>query len=435
MTELLRIPDPEMTNLLSAFGNHEGKALLLSFMETDIPRRAPELRGVMREIQGINPVWIPSSKLAFEYCERSLAPIGLVAYEFIDGFNNWGYARSRYGEEVGKPLAGLLLDYSRRHERISLYQMLGNTHTFNARSEDIPIPRAQETRLKIYWELLTGALPVRLADLEDRLGLDNKLIMGHLNQMQRFGLVEYESTPSEEPITYYKMAPKPPAENPTPFKGYKSYTDKAYELLTQDPDRLWTCGDMATETTKDRQTRTKLDSSEYFYQLTKTFSSIFSHLRKNNYVEVSNFDNKRRSKVDLTPDQKEILNEFVELIDAFQNQDRAVIARGHSLATSLTELDIKVLLEKARENSPNARTHSVERTEDYIYSIIVQNPGISATQMKQELSKLGRPLTEFRIRSVLLKLESEGLTNGDRSKKTICWYPGEPRIQNANQSN
>ena len=123
-----RLSDEELGNMLASFGNSEAKALLVIEMILGVIYDRTTVRALMIGAQGENPTWRLGSVTAIEWCERSLDPIGVVAQEITDAASNtYGYMKTAYGDTQCVPLAGSLLDFSKRHPEISLYQLLGST--------------------------------------------------------------------------------------------------------------------------------------------------------------------------------------------------------------------------------------------------------------------------------------------------------------------
>ncbi len=126
------LSDEGLYSLLAGLGNHEGKALLVALMEKDRIYTKPELHQLMIGAQGDKPAWELHRGLITEWITFSLKPIGFVAEEVIDSKNNvYGYTLTDYGIDVGKPAAGILLDFSLQRPEISLHQIFGSTSSSN----------------------------------------------------------------------------------------------------------------------------------------------------------------------------------------------------------------------------------------------------------------------------------------------------------------
>lgn len=132
-----------------------------------------DLYRAVLDVQGENKGWRMGHMIPFQYCSLSLSPIGLVAKETIDQqLGIYGYQITELGQELGVPLAGLLLDFSKRHN-ISLNRFFGST-TSRARMAQVEQgageadfkKRAPLTTVKILRELVTSpSLPIRETDI------------------------------------------------------------------------------------------------------------------------------------------------------------------------------------------------------------------------------------------------------------------------------
>src|SRR3989344_6016792 len=203
-----KLSDEEMGNLLASIGNSEAKALTLLVLADGciLPDKAIQTK--LSKLQGPSPAWRPVSK----YCETTLAPIGLVAKEYIEPEGNlWGYQITDYGKRIGIPLAGLLLDFSSKYNP-ALYDLFGRTQSVSKEeSRDASTgaikfkKRSPMTRLSLFWELLTAELPVRQLDLASQVA--HPSMMGHhLMDLGRNGVIQYESMESSKPIAYFRLS-------------------------------------------------------------------------------------------------------------------------------------------------------------------------------------------------------------------------------------
>lgn len=421
------LPTRKTGNLLAAIGNSEAKAILLTRMPTRTTLTAVDLYGIMINAQGENPGWITGNVIPFEHCKRSLSPIGLVTYEVLDGqLEAFGYARSEYGETVGLPLAGLLLDLSRRNPHTSLYRLFGGTHTFLTPSENDPtgnnLLRAPESRLQIYQQLLHAPrLPMRLADLESQSGLDAKLLDGHLSQLRRFGLVTYDSTVVVEPFVFHRFSPDAPVEPPTPRARMTTVSNNVYELLMQYPERLWTRDQITQAIIAYTPDRTEEDRNRYYRGIRVNVSKVLTHLRSLGYTEVQRFDNTTRSFIELNETQRALLAETVDIMDRFQAREVQTMARGRILAESLSERDIAQLMKKARLHSPSANVNALDQTQHELILIIGNSPGISTPEIYQELQTRGYSITDAWLRGMLRNMKNDGDLSGQKQGKYIKW--------------
>src|SRR3990167_4100505 len=177
-----KLTDEQMGNLLAAFGNNESKAATLLLMRSETIYTMYDIHKSFMSSQGENPGWGINYAVPFSYCQNSLAPIGLVAKETIDETQEaYGYVITDYGETMGKPLAGLLLDFSKRYSDNSLVDLFGGTASkYSGGGEDIENKdehkkRSPLTRYKIYYELATAtSFPMQTERLAEAVGEDSK---------------------------------------------------------------------------------------------------------------------------------------------------------------------------------------------------------------------------------------------------------------------
>ncbi len=150
-----KLSDEQVGNMLSSIGNHEGKAITLLVMKNGDIFDSKDLHEGILRAQGENVVWRMNTFVPFNYCIKSLEPIGLVAKETIDEtLKTWGYAITDYGKKFGIPWAGKLLEFSEKHN-IPLSKLFGGTvspslaKNIQAEGEDIEYrKRAPMTALK-----------------------------------------------------------------------------------------------------------------------------------------------------------------------------------------------------------------------------------------------------------------------------------------------
>lgn len=189
-----RLSDEETGNYLSFLGNHEAKAITLIVMGNGNVFDKGNLHREVLNAQGNNKGWRMDRGIPFQYCSHDFVSIGLVKEALS------GYAITDDGKKLGIPLAGLLLDFSERHN-IPLSLLFGITLS-GSKSKTIQTKegkdiefrkRSPSTTLKILYELLTSPnLPIRMANLEKRMR-ENTLddVIAHLARLSKLGLIQY----------------------------------------------------------------------------------------------------------------------------------------------------------------------------------------------------------------------------------------------------
>jgi len=143
---------PETVELLAGVGNHEAKALFLLYLsENPVLLSSRQMAAGFKEFVGQDTDWLPGHASLMQYCEDSLEPIGSVVEEPTKNARGWAraYTISDYGQEVGVPAVGLLLDWSLRYPDVGLATVLGTSLSPSER-------RAAEARVELLTELLTA---------------------------------------------------------------------------------------------------------------------------------------------------------------------------------------------------------------------------------------------------------------------------------------
>lgn len=401
-----RLSDAQMGNLISALGNHEAKAAVLCLMTPGIIYSAGDLHRAIIWAQGQNIGWRMSRSDSFSYCQNSLSPIGLVTHEAINpDLSAYGYMKTEYGDKVGVPLAGLLLDFSLRHPSFSLWDFFGGTAS-SSQSQEIGEmeykKRSPTTRLKIFCEILTSSLPIRCIDIARQTGEITRTIGTHLSNLSENGLLSYEAIKPGEARVFYRLSETPPSSEPEPLRRLVSLTNFVYELLKKDGNKEW----FAEAVQEQHRQYQKINGKPLRKEAISTdiISDVLSHLVKKGYARRRKFiGGKIHSEVTLTEEQRKMLLELVTLLDRFQNQDPAVLKLGKRLASGIIANPEKVslLLAKAKERSSHAGALPTQETAGDILRIISSSPGYTANQIHDTLKEEGRRLSQESIVGII----------------------------------
>jgi hypothetical protein len=191
------VSDAWVGSLLSAVGNSEAKALLLSAMSRNIIYSGRDLYRLMRDKQGSRVSWRQNPLTPLAHCEYALYPVGLVEKVVLDSDRSaYGYVKTQCGREVGDALAGHLLLFSERHSHISLLQIFGSMNAWSTSSSPdygdrtlADRSRAQIRRYKVLCALLHMEMPVREIDLAVSLQEDRRVILSHLRALAQRGII------------------------------------------------------------------------------------------------------------------------------------------------------------------------------------------------------------------------------------------------------
>lgn len=380
-----RLTDEQMGNLLAAFGNNESKAATLLLMRPETIYTMYDIHKTFMSSQGENPGWKINWNGPFSYCRNSLAPIGLVARETIDEtLEAYGYVITNYGEKIGKPLAGLLLDFSQKYPDISLADLFGGTASRYSGDEDTGNKdehkkRSPLTRYRIYYELTTAtSFPMQTERLAEAVREDSKIVGGHLGKIGERGIIDYDSTEPTKPVSSYSLRPDHPDQNPVSYRGRGKLTQWVYNTLLENPDRKFRIKDL--EELYAQHHNGKLGIGE-------GISSVLAHLRRGGYANVGGFSYLQYSEINIAPEKMRMLIDLVVLLDAFQNQSPEIIERGNQFVNYfLTHpKETASLMQKAKEHSPMVNRRPIDETFGYILSVVQTSPDITISDIRKIL--------------------------------------------------
>lgn len=414
------IGEEELGTLISAFGNHELKALTLASMRPGIiyTRRVSEgttLAQELRErLQGKRTTWAIWSGHLFGYCQDSLShPLTIVTRKTVDSdLGIYGYNITDYGTEKGQALAGHLLEWSLKFDK-SLIEVFGSTSSGGI-SKEIKVgeetvefkKRAPITRFKIFWGLLTSSLPIRVVDLANAIGETKEIIQDHLINLARFGVVYYKAIRSEQPYSFYQLADERPSQEPQPYRRGSSraptLTRRIYNLFTANPN-------LRASQAEVYQRLIEIYSS---YQERKqsgmrtTINSILSSLEQQGFVRHEGFRQGIKSEINLTEDQRIMLYELLEILDKFQSGNREFWQEGRKKAQDILADPEKLvkLINKAQKTSPGTERIPREDLEDQLSSLLSRYPNSTVRQLREYLEReYGKRLGQEYVSRILRK--------------------------------
>ncbi|MBI1919378.1 winged helix-turn-helix transcriptional regulator [Candidatus Microgenomates bacterium] len=408
-----RLSDKQMGGLLSAVGTNEAKAILLILMRPNTTYTAWALHQLIMRGQGQHPGWEINHSVPYQYCEESFVNNDLVGkkVEIRRNLPVTDYIKTPYGENEGAILAGLLANYSSTHPDVSLHQLFASLKSGSKREHPQDRKRALATRLKIFWELTTASLPLRQWDLADAIHEDPGIVERHLQQLRRMGVIEYETVNTGEPVTYYKLSPNHPPDQPSSYKAQPSLTQFVYQTLIGSPDREWSLTELAQLYLQQTTRVNRQHSSKEVYEknLKYKIDYICSSLMQNGYAERGKFSVNDRSAINLSPKQRQNLVDLVTLLDAFQRQDPEILAEGRTLVQYFRDhpREIAELMAKARKNSPEANQQPLEETAKSINEILTEHPGLTIRELQELInlhtSTIGLILQRFKFPFIVEK--------------------------------
>lgn len=432
---------PEMANLIASVGNHEAKMLIVGAMRQGRVYTRGDLYRMSIEIQGNKPGWKMSRFLPFQYCIKSLSPIGLVTLEVMDSdLNTYGYALTPYGEIVGKALAGYLISWSLRHD-FSLIDMLASAQSPSSSQESQHgeyKKRAPESRAKILYSVSSSvSTPIRRIDIINDTLIEESIIRTHLQELAWKGVIGYEAVKHDSPYALYRLSNLD--KEPQQVRRYKSLTQEVYQILKDTEEVIYLSIEEITQMlcNKDERYRNLNQKS-----LRGRISFILADLERQGISERLKFKGRAfLSEVTLNLRQKEAIVSLVSLIDSFnkklnyvssqvasndrQNEVALIAAESEFFKYGRDMLEailanqqaVSALFAKAKEHSQHAKPSPTAETRADILSIISDNPSSTYDFIQTELeTRYGKKLSKYRVQALLKSLSDQGEVDSETIK-------------------
>jgi len=412
------LSEDQLGSLLSAFGNNESKALTLVAMEPGVIYQSGNLKRELHSRQ-TERGWDINSKTLIMYCSESLSPIGLVARELIDpDTGSYGFILTELGEEIGKPLAGHLLDFSLKHPQISLFELFGATFSNASSGRSIDdegqenFPRAPQKALLLFEALLTSQLPLRVTDLAYEMGVDISEIDTVLERLGARGVVQHRSEIGRAESVMYSVSPgakdidiTAPPRNSDITLGQRIYDTLLVHFNGQ--------GEVAPVSISDVQELVKTAYPQYIERknLNVAVTRILRHFNREGILTSETpWDYTKRSSVDLTPEQRELLEELVIICHRFQGQAEDFIAEGRQKYRRIVRnpKEKTILLEKAREASPFANRRTITERAGFVRAALSAGEELRTTEIHNRTSALGLQVGKMSVFKTLKSMVESG---------------------------
>lgn len=410
-----RMSNEELGNFLAAVGNGEHKALLLIAMS--LPPNALftgyDMKQAIAHVQGLpanakpKTGWIESPTALVNHCATSFSQIGLVSQELKDPTNNvLGYKVTDKGLHEGVALAGLLLDYSERHD-IPLREIFSDTSSHGkereAEGEFQFKNRAPLNRVKILRTLLELPQPIRVADVTyQMIGINRKDIGEHCNDLCENGLIDVEHIAREGPTVEYRASSF--GGEIVPHPKFKKLTGEVIALLRQNPNAMWTASSVVDQLVKENPEKASQTA------LLESVRKVLGTLRREGAVESPNFSREEQSRILLSDGQRSLITELLQILSEFQNRSPELLEQGRRLALDFVNSPQKALsaMQRAKEASSHAEPVSVAEVEKAIIAIIDTSPGTTVDGIRDNLKLRGYRLKASTIRNHLGRMRSKG---------------------------
>lgn len=418
--EVHSLPESRLYELISAIGNHEGKALLLLSLAHQ-PENSYfsqiELHNLLQNLPGADDVYLGKDTNKMGWCKNSLEPIGMVAKADYGPILRFGI--SEEGKELGVPLAALLLDFSHRH-KISLFDLFGATVSTGGK-------RSPEVRIKIIEELLTSPNGANLEDLVQATGVTDQVTIGkQLRKMSVAGLLNYDDWDESKSIVTFSLIDE----------DYKPKRSSLWRKLvieclesTESPDRSEIINYIRTNAPQD-ELEGKSDSD-----LSKVTSSTIFSLEKHGIIKSS--ENRKRYngivRVSLSEDQARMWSELLNSLHLFTSQEPKLIEDLNLRAKKILidQEFIKNALNSAAEASPYAQNGSQKSVAGLILRTFVEtgdNQPQSVRDIVEGIKEVtGRTLSHNGVQRVLKGLIEKGRVVEKKEKTLVYSLVGEEK--------
>lgn len=420
-----KLSDERVGNLLCAFGNHESKALTLSLMRPRRVYRSGKLSNMLIELQGDNPGWMIADQTVFSYFINSFQPNELVTLQREDGERVvFGFGITEYGNTIGIPLAGLLLDFSLRYREVALQNLLGTTNS----SGDKSSPTA---RLQIFREIArANGIQLREADIVEALGEEYAYVGTHLRSLRDHSVLNYETPQPGEPISLYRFLPETPKREPRPYPRktwrMKEVTTTILDICKSRQHEFLTIQEVGQAFLERRLGYEGVNLSQLHYLV----SAVLSDLTSQGFLAQGKFHVHKHSQISTTKDQRDAIEDFIHLIDRFQKQDKVFLREGREKAETILRDPEKVsfLMRKAHGASRRANAHPQEDTKAHILDLVQRYPGITNRQLQVALQERGIRLGRNRVQRFSGLLWKEAKIEAQSKKTVLRFYPSQAPI-------
>lgn len=421
------LSDERIGDMLAGFGNSESKAttfLVLALKK--IPLTRMDLYNELMDVQGEGG-WKMNHNNPFIYCTNSLAPVGLVAKKVVyEEKKIYGYEVTPYGEKIGVPFAGLLLDWSLRYPDFSLYQIFGSTQSggktreTKSQSEDTAMlthkNRSPATVLQILQSILKLEQPVRLIDVTTDIGKKEgteKLHHHYLSNLSRKGIISYKTSQTtiegKRPIVFYSLPDnKFNEQQPPNYKKARTLTHNVYEIYKEHVGTPLSAQDVMKLLIEKNKNYSKLKQRS----LRSLISKILRFLSKNGYlINTTDYSSSFKTDISLNEKQREALTDLVNIIFTFQKQDPAIIAFGQKKAREILHdpKSVSQLMIKAKESSSHTQSRPMEETTLHIIKILKHKPeGMTTNEIQKILQEqFGIKLSYKGIQTILGRFQGQ----------------------------
>lgn len=434
-----RLSQNLVDDLLSFVGNSEIKLATLLSIDPQKTYSGHEVYEVLphRYIRSPNSGggWHIGRPLLEYYCMFSFIPVGFVREtqqlsKRLPAKMVTAYGKTLEGGVMGDEFGGLVLHFSSRHLDTSLYQLLGATNSSAKMTAEFAedrkrVKRSPAVRRRFYQALLLDdmILPTRVIDVATEMEERPSLIADHARRAGENDIIVFNSIEHGVSVSAYRLLPRTEgAARPAYCKeGY--FPHVVYTAFVANPQRWWTIEEVTELLLRTRPAAMIRGTEEESRRtnMKQQAAKTLSHLRDKGYLAVRDFDRSHFSSITLTSEQKALLQEFLDYIDAFQNQDPKALMCGRNFAQQLRE-DPQLLAQlvlKGKGTSPNAGKNATttEIIMDAVREVVRVYPKQTTSRLQKILRAKGIRLSVKSVRIYLENMEASSI----RDKSGLRW--------------
>jgi hypothetical protein len=405
-----RLDNERMTGLITGAGNHASKLVLLAAMKPEV---IYGLRGnfsaynVLKASQYGSALegWLPAPDTPFKYLADSLAPIGLVAKEFInENGGTIGYQLTNEGQRVGVPLAGHLLSFA-EHNNLALSQLFGDTTSRN------PNARAGELRWKVFQGLATQNAyeEVSVMELAASVEVDANRVVNNLPELAKIGVLQYEPGTKRQPQTY-SIDLEGLADRLPSMRTERS-VDIA-RLIIESGLSEYSVARLAERTTEESP-----DANTPAFR--STLKAVLMNW-ENTGIAKRVVQKSGDSRVWVTEEQQSLLQELTQILEDIKAGDENMLEQGRELASEILSSPDRVSKLLVHEKEVSVHYHGQENARKRGARIldILRNTGTEMTyeEIRQQLEKMGDIVSVKGI-SRIIKDRNDVIIKPDQSRR------------------
>jgi predicted ArsR family transcriptional regulator len=374
-TRRIEVPFPDdlearMNAILSTV-NTELKSVTLLHLD-DKAINEGDIRKRIRESVG-KEQYLPHAVVMGDYCDDTFVPMSLVARQEIirdqGDIEEIGYSRTIAGKKYAQPLAAYALRWAVENE-MSLYTVLRKV---SSRGES----RAPMNTILILKELEKRSGQSRVSDLVGSTTLEITGVRSHLSLLKNAGFVDYESIGyGETGYVKYRWTDVRKIDEIETVAGQPALTESIAKELAN-------CRLTDAYTLKER--------IGYHGQISNV-AKLLAGLRRQRAVESIRWEGRIRSEVVRTESGTRFITNFIGKLELVLSDERSAL-RDIEAATDFLSSDKAAkkryaceAIELYRQVSPNINARPRSETNERIKICVAQNPGITAAEIKKELS-------------------------------------------------